>query len=84
MFVVKACLTGFAVSESPIGTPEACFLHRVPQKPPRVHQEAVFSTARSFGTSGSLLLYRAFNRYTRSPSPIPSAFDEGAGEGGAK
>ena len=49
---------GVSGTEFPFGTPEACFLHRGPQKMRRVPQEPVFCTARIFGTVGGPLRYR--------------------------
>ena len=50
-------------------TGEACFLHRMPQKMRRVHQEAFFSTECIFRTSGGPLLYRMPTTLPPQPSP---------------
>ena len=54
-------------------TKNACFLHRVPLKTRRVHQEAFFSTECIFRTPGAPLRYRASIPYTRRPSTVPNA-----------
>ena len=43
-------------------TKNACFLHRVPLKMRRVHQEPLYGTARPFRTPGGLLRYRMLHR----------------------
>ena len=43
-------------------TGNACFLHRVPLKTRRVHQEPLYGTARIFRTPGGPLRYRMLHR----------------------
>ena len=43
-------------------TKNACFLHRMPQKTRRVHQEPLYGTARPFRTPGGPLRYRMLHR----------------------
>ena len=62
---------GFSGTEFPFGTPEACFLHRGPQKMRRVPQEPVFCTARIFRTVGGPLRYRMPPGHQTSPIRIP-------------
>ena len=52
----------FFCTEFPFGTGNACFLHRMPQKTRRVHQEPLYGTARPFRTPGSPLRYRMLHR----------------------
>ena len=49
---------GVSCTEFPFGTPEACFLHRMPQKMRRVPEEPFFRTECIFRTPGGPLLYR--------------------------
>ena len=49
-------------TEYPFRTVEACFLHRVPLKTRRVHQEPLYGTARPFRTPGGPLRYRMLPR----------------------
>ena len=48
----------FFSTEFPFGTPEACFLHRVPLKTRRVHQEPFSCTARPIRTLKACFLHR--------------------------
>ena len=43
-------------------TKNACFLHRMPLKTRRVHQEPLYGTARPFRTPGGPLRYRMLHR----------------------
>ena len=43
-------------------TKNACFLHRMPLKTRRVHQEGLYGTARPFRTPGGPLRYRMLHR----------------------
>ena len=43
-------------------TKNACFLHRMPLKTRRVHQEPLYGTARPFRTQGGPLRYRMLHR----------------------
>ena len=66
---------GVSCTESPFRTPEACFLHRVPQKMRRVLEEAFFSTECIFRTPGGPLLYRMPSTLSpqHSQHPQPSS-----------
>ena len=59
---------GVSCTESPFRTPEACFLHRMPQKMRRVPEEPFFSTECIFRTPGGPLLYRMPTTLPPQPS----------------